>query len=103
MSSLEISQSNGTVILGVKVVPSSSKTAMAGILDGMLKIKLSAPPEKGKANQALITFLANKLGIKKNAIEIVAGSTNPVKKIRILNISAEKVVSTFVMTQNRGI
>ena len=98
MSSLEISQSNGTVILGVKVIPSSSKTAIAGILDGVLKVKISSAPEKGKANQALIAFLANKLGIKKNAISITAGVTNSHKKISVTGISADIVIKMLLST-----
>ena len=92
MTSLDVKQSDGGVVLMVKVVPRSSRTSIAGQLDGMVKIKISAPPEKGKANQSLIEFLAKHLGVKKNEIEIVAGSASPVKKVRILNISAEKVL-----------
>jgi hypothetical protein len=95
MTSLDVMQSGGDVILTVKVVPGSSRTIISGQLEGMLKIKLSAPPEKGKANQCLIDFLAKQIGIKKNTVQIVAGSTSPIKRIRISNISAEKVANVF--------
>jgi uncharacterized protein (TIGR00251 family) len=72
-----------------KIVPGSSKTAVVGILDGMVKVKIAAPPEKGKANQCLIAFLAKKLGVKKNAIHIVTGQTNPVKHVQIGGVSAD--------------
>ncbi|UCD49910.1 MAG: DUF167 domain-containing protein [Phycisphaerales bacterium] len=72
-----------------KIVPGSSKTAVVGLLDGMIKVKVAAPPEKGKANQCLIAFLAKKLGVKKNAIRIVTGQTNPVKHVQITGVSAE--------------
>lgn len=97
MTSLDVKQSDGGVILTVKVVPGSSRTSIAGQLDGMVKIKISAPPEKGKANQSLIEFLAKHLGVKKNEIEIIAGSANPVKKVKILNISAEKVLKHLTL------
>ena len=97
MTSLDVKQSDGGVVLMVKVVPRSSRTSIAGQLDGMVKIKISAPPEKGKANQCLIEFLAKHLGVKKNEIEIVAGSANPVKKVKILNISAEKVLKHLTL------
>lgn len=71
-----------------KVVPGSSKTALAGVLDGTIKIKVAAPPEKGKANQCLIAFLARQLGVKKNDIQIVSGQTNPVKHVRVEGLSA---------------
>ena len=64
MSNLNIEQRDGGVIFKVKVVPGSSRTVIAGVLGGMLKVKIAAPPEKGKANKALIDFLAGKLGLK---------------------------------------
>ena len=65
MEQLKIQQSANAVIFSVTVVPRSSKTAIAGILGGMLKVKLAAAPEKGKANESLVEFLADTLGIKK--------------------------------------
>jgi uncharacterized protein len=92
MSSLDVSQNDGDVILSVKVVPAGSKTALAGFLGGMLKIKLSAAPEKGKANKALISFLADVLGVKKNAVSIISGSTNPHKKVKIHGVNVDLVI-----------
>jgi len=88
-SQLNIQEDEHGVTFVAKIVPGSSKTAVAGILDDMIKVKVAAPPEKGKANQCLIAFLAKKLGIKKNAIQIVTGQTNPVKHVQINGISAE--------------
>ncbi|MBC8378073.1 MAG: DUF167 domain-containing protein, partial [Planctomycetes bacterium] len=50
--------SQHNIQLTVKVVPGSSRTEIAGTLDGMLKIRVAAPPEKGKANKALLAFIA---------------------------------------------
>ncbi len=72
-----------------KIVPGSSKTAVVGTLDSMVKVKVAAPPEKGKANQCLIAFLAKQLGVRKNAIHIVTGQSNPIKHVQITGISAE--------------
>jgi len=81
------------VIFSVKVVPGSSRTAIAGVLGGMLKVKIAAPPEKGKANQALIEFLARRLGARRNVISLISGRTGPVKKVRISGVTGEMVVS----------
>jgi uncharacterized protein (TIGR00251 family) len=89
MEKLIIQQTSNSVVFSVKVVPRSSKTAMAGVLGGMLKVKLAAAPEKGKANQSLIEFLADTLGVRKNAIKIISGQTSPVKKIEVAGISTE--------------
>ena len=92
MEHLKIQQSANAVIFSVKVVPRSSKTAVAGLLGGMLKIKLAAAPEKGKANESLVEFLADTLGVKKNTVSITSGLTSPVKTIQITGISAETIL-----------
>ena len=92
MEQLRIQQAGNSVVFSVKVVPRSSKTAIAGILGGMLKVKLAAAPEKGKANQSLVEFLADTLGIKKNTIKITSGLTSPVKTIEIKGISPETIL-----------
>ena len=92
MAGLGVKQSDGRVVFGVKVVPGSSRTAVCGLLDGMLKVKVAAAPEKGKANDCLIGFLAEELGVKKKAIEIVKGNTNPVKQLAVVGVSVEYVI-----------
>ena len=88
MSEFQIQEDERGVVLVAKIVPGSSKTALAGLLAGMIKFKVAAPPEKGKANQCLIAFLARQLGVRKNDIQIVSGQTNPVKHVRIEGLSA---------------
>ena len=75
-----------------KVVPGSSRTCFSGLLEGMVKVKVSAAPEKGKANQCLIAFLAKQLGVKKNAVTIVSGKSNPVKQIEVAGVSMERLM-----------
>ncbi|AQT69063.1 hypothetical protein STSP2_02248 [Anaerohalosphaera lusitana] len=88
------SQADG-VHFTVKVVPGSSKTDLAGILGDMIKVKVAAPPEKGKANKCLTEFIAKLFGIRKTDVSVVAGQTNPVKQLCVSGISADKVVETF--------
>ncbi|UCF44581.1 MAG: YggU family protein [Planctomycetota bacterium] len=78
----------GGVVFTVKIVPGSSWTGVSGLLDGMVKIKVSAPPEKGKANRCLVKFLAKQIGVKKNVVSIISGETNPVKDVQVLGVSA---------------
>ena len=89
MTDLAIQEIGGGVIFTAKVVPGSSRTAISGLYDGMLKVKVSAVPEKGKANQCLIELLANEFGVGKKAVSIISGQTNPVKKMQIQGISKE--------------
>ena len=83
---------DGGVVFTAKIVAGSSKTAVCGLLGDMLKVKVAAPPEKGKANQALIDFLAKQLGVKKNAVSIISGQTKPIKQIQIMGVSKEMLV-----------
>lgn len=92
MAALDVKQDHGRVVFQARVVASSSRTAVSGLLDGMLKVKVAAAPEKGKANECLIAFLAGKLGVKKKAIEIVKGKTNPVKRLAVVGVTVENVI-----------
>jgi len=77
-------KAEGKLSLPVRVVPRSPKTEWAGFLEsGDWKIKVAAPPERGKANEELIRFLAAEFGVPRNAIEIVAGVSSQHKLIRI--------------------
>ena len=90
MTNLTIREIDSGVVFIAKIVPGSSPpTRISGILDGMLKVKITAAPEKGKANQCLIKFLAEYLDVKKNTISIISGQTNPVKHIQLLGLSKD--------------
>jgi len=71
------------VKLRIKVIPSSSTDCIAGWLGDTLKIKVKAPPEKGKANQSVIKIIENHLNLAKNSIEIISGFTSSKKIINI--------------------
>jgi len=83
-----IQENSGGVLFTAKVVPGSSRTTVAGVLEDMVKVRVAAAPEKGKANQCLVTFLAKQLGVRKGDVEIVSGQTQPVKQVRVTGISA---------------
>ncbi|MBN1787502.1 MAG: DUF167 domain-containing protein [Sedimentisphaerales bacterium] len=93
--SIKITSRQNAAVFYVKVVPAGSKTSFEGVYDGMLKIKLSAAPEKGKANQALIDFLAETLGVRKKFIKIVSGMTSKVKQVCVEQISPQIVAEKF--------
>jgi uncharacterized protein (TIGR00251 family) len=93
MTNLTIREIDNAIVFIAKIVPGSSPPSrISGILDGMLKVKVTAAPEKGKANQCLIKFLAEYLDVKKNAISIISGQTNPVKHIQILGLSKNTLI-----------
>ena len=65
----------------IKVVPGASKSEIVGILDDRLKVRIAAPPEHGKANQALLALLRKWLGTSQ--IELIAGSASAEKTVRV--------------------
>lgn len=85
------SEKKQAVQLTLKVVPGSSRTEVVGRYDGMLKVKIAAPPEQGKANKMLIAFLAKALGIRKNEIHITSGQTSSIKQIRCEGVTQDDV------------
>ena len=79
------------IIITVKVVPGSSRTEFVGLHGQAYKIKIAAPPEKGRANKMLILFLAEALDIKKNAVHIRSGQTSSVKQVLLQGITEQDV------------
>jgi uncharacterized protein (TIGR00251 family) len=80
-------EANGAVTFAVKVVPRASKNEIAGIQGDSIKVRLTAPPVKGKANSALIKFLAEKFGVSRAQIEIVSGETSKRKIVQLRGVS----------------
>ena len=69
--------------LNVKVVPGASRDQIVGWLGNALEIKVTAPPEKRKANEAVVTLLAKTLDVRRDAIEIVSGHGSSAKTVDI--------------------
>jgi uncharacterized protein len=76
---------NGSVVLKVKARPGASKSFVVEVMsDKTIKINIAAAPEKGKANTALIKFLAKEMGVHKSDISIISGQGERVKLIKIV-------------------
>ena len=71
------------VSVPVYVQPGASRTRVCGEHDGRLKLSVSAPPEKGKANQAVCRFLAAELGVPRSHVRVVGGHTCRLKEVFI--------------------
>lgn len=70
-------------VLRVKVTPNSARNSLEGFEDGLLKVRIKAPPDKGKANEELIRFLAKTFHLSKSQIRIVSGHASRLKKLEI--------------------
>lgn len=69
--------------LTVKVTPNAKKNGIVGLHEGVLKVRIQAPPDKGKANDELIAFLAKVFHVAKNQIRIVSGHASRLKRVEI--------------------
>ena len=78
-------------MLKVHINPRSSRNQITGWRNGVLYIKLTAPPVEGAANKAAVEFLADQLGIKKSQITLVSGSTSRDKTFEVIGLSEEEI------------
>jgi uncharacterized protein (TIGR00251 family) len=84
------------VFLDVRVIPRASRPGLAGIRNGTLLVRVSAPPVEGAANEALIEVLSDALRVPKRAITIVSGERSRLKRVRVDGVTEE-----FVKTVQR--
>jgi uncharacterized protein (TIGR00251 family) len=83
------------VRLEVYIQPRASKTELAGRHDGVIKIRIAAPPVENAANRALIDFIAQHLGIAKRSVRVVSGGASRRKVLEIDGVTAELVAATL--------
>lgn len=78
--------------LTIRVTPRSRRAEIAGVLDnGTLRIRVPAPPAEGRANEALVEFMADVLAVPKRQVEIVAGHRGLDKIVSILDMPSAEV------------
>jgi uncharacterized protein len=86
---LTLQQNGADVLLPVAVQPRASRNAVAGLHGTALKLRLTAPPVEGAANEACLRFLADLLGLSRARLSIVRGIKARQKLIRIADMSIE--------------
>jgi uncharacterized protein (TIGR00251 family) len=82
----------GGFVLKVRARAAGSRNAILGTRDGELRVSVTAQPENGKANAAIIKLLAKRLRISKSSVELVSGATNPRKRFLLLGVAVEQLV-----------
>ena len=78
-------------MLQIKVIPGASRDRIAGKLGDAIKIQVSAAPERGKANDAVIKLIADALGLRRNDISIVRGQAQARKTLEIQGLSQDQL------------
>ena len=81
-------KSRDGILINVKVEPRSSQRGITGVIDTVLKVKLTAPPVGGAANEQLIEILSAETGVRKSDIKIVKGLASRNKIIEIKGINS---------------
>jgi uncharacterized protein (TIGR00251 family) len=82
-------EKSGDVIVDIHVIPNAARTQAEGVHDGALRVRLHAPPVDGKANLALMAWLATSLSVAKNQVALVRGQTSKRKQLRVSALAAK--------------
>lgn len=93
MSELDVREHPNSVRFSVRVQPRAARSGMAGIYGSSLRVRISAPPVDGAANEALIELLAERLGVPRRDVSIVGGVASRSKVVEVRGVSAELVRS----------
>jgi uncharacterized protein (TIGR00251 family) len=88
---LRVEDRDGGAQFAVKAVPGSSRDRIQGLYGDALKVAVAAPPERGKANEAICALLASALGVPERNVSVIAGGTSPRKTLRVLGLTADDV------------
>ena len=95
MDALDLKEQPDGFTVRVRVIPKAHKNSLAGVEDGALVVRLTAPPVDGKANQALIAFLSKELDVAKSRIKLVRGESSRSKRLVIGGLSPDELRHTL--------
>lgn len=87
--------SDDGVILEVFVQPRAARNSIVGEYQGALKIKTTAPPVEGQANQAVQEQIASWLGVSKGAVSVISGHSSRLKRVLIEGLSPAELASAL--------
>ena len=86
-------ESGDGVVLSLHIQPGAKKTEISGIHGDALKIRLAAPPVDGKANDALLAFIAKTLGIPKSRVHLLSGQASRSKRVAVTGLTPADIES----------
>lgn len=90
---LRCTETEGSVVFAVRVVPRASRSEIVGEHDGALRVRVAAPPVEGAANVELARTLARALGVSQRAVEITSGHASKTKLVRVAGATQERLLS----------
>lgn len=90
-----MTQNADSVVFEVRVLPRSSKTAIRGVMEGVLKLAVTAPPVDGAANEEVCAFFSRTFGVPSRSVKILSGDHSKNKRVEVRG-AAPHVVAAFV-------
>ncbi|HLL16707.1 MAG TPA: DUF167 domain-containing protein [Pyrinomonadaceae bacterium] len=90
---LRCTETDGALMFSVRVVVRASRSEVAGVYDGALRVRVAAPPVEGAANEELARTLARALGVPARAVEITSGHASKTKLVRVNGATCERLLS----------
>src|SRR5580698_1022792 len=82
---------DGAVTFGVRVKPNAKRSAIAGVREGALEVRLAAPPVDGEANDELVAVLATALGVPRKDVHVVHGTSSRIKRVEVTGLGVDDV------------
>ena len=99
---MEIRERDAEITFTVRVTPRASRDAIEGEYQGALKVRLTAPPLDGRANEALRRLLAESLNVPVSAVRIVAGEKSRMKRVAVAGVSRAQVTALISARQSKS-
>jgi uncharacterized protein (TIGR00251 family) len=90
---IQISEHAEGLVLAVRAQPGARRAGVQGEQNGALKVAVTAPPEDGRANQALLAELRDALGVKRSQVELIGGQTSRDKRFLIRGLGRAELES----------
>lgn len=89
---LDIRQEKGGASFAVKVAPRASQNQISQVSEGALKVRLTAPPVDGAANQALVKLLAKALGLSRSKVQVIKGFKSRDKRVLVEGLEPNQII-----------
>ena len=84
------------MILDFRVIPNASKTAITGMRDDEIVLRVNAPAREGKANRAMIVYLSRAFGVSRSSVRLLSGEKGRHKKIEIVGLDSGEIRAKLV-------
>jgi uncharacterized protein (TIGR00251 family) len=96
-SPISIRETAAGAVFLIRVVPRASRSEAAGIQGDALKLRITAPPVEGKANEECIRVVAKLLGLKRTQVAIIAGHASRMKTVAVEGVTAKEIAARIAV------